>query len=86
MEQYADIPVPPGRGRSGRGGGGLRGFLRGQSYLLSSEQIIDNPVPRIARTTTRNWNVKKTETNHVLGGNLEGDGFHHADMECQRSA
>ena len=47
-EQNADIPVPPGRGGSGRGGGGLRGFLflPGQSYSLSSEQIIDNPVPR----------------------------------------
>ena len=27
-------------------GGGLRGFLPGESYSLSSEQIIDNPVPR----------------------------------------
>ena len=36
-------PVPRGRGSSG--GGRLQGFLPGQSYSLSSEQIVDNPVP-----------------------------------------
>ena len=28
------------------GGGGLPGFLPGQSYSFTAEQIIDNPVPR----------------------------------------
>ena len=34
-----------------RGGriGGLLGFLPGQSYSLSAEQIVDNPVPRFRR-------------------------------------
>ena len=29
--------------------GGLPGFLQGQSYSLSAEQIVDNPVPRFRR-------------------------------------
>ena len=29
--------------------GGLPGFLPGQSYSLSAEQIVDNPVPRFRR-------------------------------------
>ena len=35
------------RGLCGRGGGGLHGFLPGQSYSLSSEHIVDNPVHRV---------------------------------------
>ena len=33
----------------GGGIGGLPGFLPGQSYSLSAEQIVDNPVPRFRR-------------------------------------
>ena len=41
-EQNVDIPVV---GVSGAGGG-LSGFLPGQSYSFTAEQIVDNPVPR----------------------------------------
>ena len=40
-EQNVDIPVVGGRGA----GGGLSGFLPGQSYFFTAEQIVDNPVP-----------------------------------------
>ena len=43
VEHIVNIPVPCGRGGSVGGGGG---GLQGQSYSLSSEQIVDNPVPR----------------------------------------
>ena len=33
----------------GGGSGGLPGFLPGQSYSLSADQIVDNPVPRFRR-------------------------------------
>ena len=33
----------------GGGSGGLPGFLPGQSYSLSAEQIVDNPIPRSRR-------------------------------------
>ena len=42
VEQNVDIPAVGGIGT----GGGPSGFLPGQSYSLSAEQIIDNPVPR----------------------------------------
>ena len=38
VEHTVNIPVPRGHGGSG---GGLHGFLPGQSYSLSSEQIVD---------------------------------------------
>ena len=33
----------------GRGIGGVPGFLTGNGYSLSAEQIVDNPVPRFRR-------------------------------------
>ena len=42
VEQNVDIPAV---GVSGTGGG-LSGFLPGQSYSMTAEQIVDNPVPR----------------------------------------
>ena len=41
-EQSVDIPVVGGSGA----GGGLSGFLSGQYYSVTAEQIVDNPVPR----------------------------------------
>ena len=41
-EQNVDIPVVGGSGT----GGSLSGFLPGQHYSLTAEQIVDNPVPR----------------------------------------
>ena len=41
-EQNVDIPVVGGSGA----GGGLSGFVPGQAYSLSAEQIVDYPVPR----------------------------------------
>ena len=41
-EQSVDIPAVGGSGT----GGGLSGFLPGQSYSMTAEQIVDNPVPR----------------------------------------
>ena len=41
-EQYVGIPVVSGSGT----GGGLSGFLPGQSYPMTAERIVDNPVPR----------------------------------------
>ena len=41
-EQNDGIPVVGGSGA----GGGLSGFLLGQSYSFTAEQIVDNPVPR----------------------------------------
>ena len=41
-EQNVDIPVVGGSGT----GGSLSGFLPGQSYSMTAEQIVDNPVPR----------------------------------------
>ena len=41
VERNVDIPVV-GSGA----GGGLSGFLPGQSYSVTAEQIVDNPVPR----------------------------------------
>ena len=43
MEQNDGIPVVGGSGA----GGGLFGFLAGQSYSFTAEQIVDNPVPRL---------------------------------------
>ena len=42
VEQNDGIPVVGGSGT----GGGLSGFLPGQSYSMTAEQIVDNPVPR----------------------------------------
>ena len=42
VEQNVGIPVVGGSGA----GGGLSGFLPGQSYSFSAEQIVDNPLPR----------------------------------------
>ena len=42
MEQNDGVPVVGGSGA----GGGLSGFLPGQSYSFTAEQIVDNPVPR----------------------------------------
>ena len=42
LEHNADIPVVGGSGA----GGGLSGFLPGQHYYMTAEQIVDNPVPR----------------------------------------
>ena len=41
MEQNDGIPVVGGSGA----GGGFSGFLPGQSYSFTAEQIVDNPVP-----------------------------------------
>ena len=41
-EQHVDIPVVGGSGA----GGGLSGFLPGQHFSVTAEQIVDNPVPR----------------------------------------
>ena len=41
VEQNVDIPAVGGGGT----GGGLPGFLPGQYYFLTAEQIVDNPVP-----------------------------------------
>ena len=41
-EQNVDIPVVGGSGT----GGGLSGFLPGQNYSMTAEQIVDNAVPR----------------------------------------
>ena len=41
-EQNVDIPVVGGSGT----GGSLSGFLPGQHYSMTAEQIVDNPVPR----------------------------------------
>ena len=42
MEQKVDIPAVGGSGT----GGDLSGFLPGQNYSMTAEQIVDNPVPR----------------------------------------
>ena len=42
VEQNVDIPAVVGGGT----GGGLSGFLPGQNYSMTAEQIVDNPVPR----------------------------------------
>ena len=42
VEQDVDIPAVGGSGT----GGGLSGFLPGQRYSMTAEQIVDNPVPR----------------------------------------
>ena len=42
VEQNVDIPAVGGSGT----GGGLSGFLPGQIYSMTAEQIVDNPVPR----------------------------------------
>ena len=42
MVQIADIPAL----RGPVGTRGLRGFLPGQAYSLTAEQIVDNPFPR----------------------------------------
>ena len=42
MEQNVDIPAVGGCGA----GGGLSGFLPGQNYSMTVDQIVDNPVPR----------------------------------------
>ena len=41
VELNVDIPAVGGSGT----GGGLSGFLPGQSYSMTAEQIVDNPVP-----------------------------------------
>ena len=41
-EDNVDIPAGGGSGT----GGGLSGFLPGQNYSMTAEQIVDNPVPR----------------------------------------
>ena len=43
VEQNVDIPAVGG---SGNWVEGLSGFLPGQSYSMTAEQIVDNPVPR----------------------------------------
>ena len=42
VEQNVDIPAVGGSGT----GGGLSGFLHGQNYSMTAEQIVDNPVLR----------------------------------------
>ena len=42
LELNVDIPVVGGSGA----GGGLHGFLPGQNYSMTAEQIVANPVPR----------------------------------------
>ena len=42
VEQNVDIPAVGGSGTSG----GLSGFLPGQNYSMTGEQIVDKPVPR----------------------------------------
>ena len=42
VEQNVDISVVGGGGA----GGGLSGFLPGQNYSMTAEQIVDNPVPQ----------------------------------------
>ena len=42
VEQNVDIPAVGGCGT----GGGLSGFLPGQNYSMTAEQIVDNPVPQ----------------------------------------
>ena len=42
LELNVDIPVVGGCGA----GGGLHGFLPGQNYSVTAEQIVDNTVPR----------------------------------------
>ena len=42
VEQNVDIPAVGGSGT----GGGLSGFLPGQNYSMTAEQIVDNPVPQ----------------------------------------
>ena len=42
VEQNVDSPAVGGSGT----GGGLSGFLPGQNYSMTAEQIVDNPVPR----------------------------------------
>ena len=42
VEQKVGIPVVGGSGA----GGGFSGFLPGQNYSMTAEQIVDNPVPR----------------------------------------
>ena len=42
VEQNVGIPAVGGGGT----GAGLPGFLPGQNYSMTSEQIVDNPVPR----------------------------------------
>ena len=42
VEQNVDIPAVGGSGT----GEGLSGFLPGQNYSMTAEQIVDNPVPR----------------------------------------
>ena len=42
LELNVDIPVVGGSGA----GGGLHGFLPGQNYSMTAEQIVDNAVPR----------------------------------------
>ena len=42
VEQNVDIPAVCGSGT----GGGVSGFLPGQNYSMTAEQIVDNPVPR----------------------------------------
>ena len=42
VEQNVDIQAVGGGGA----GGGLSGFLPGQYYSMTAEQIVDNPVPR----------------------------------------
>ena len=42
VEQNVDIPAVGGCGT----GGGLSGFLPGQNYSMTAEQIVDNQVPR----------------------------------------
>ena len=43
MEHNVGIPVVGGSGA----GGGLSGFLPGQSYSFITKKIVDNPVPRL---------------------------------------
>ena len=45
VEQNVDIPAVGGSGT----GGGLSGFLPGQRYSMTAEQIVDTPVPRDSR-------------------------------------
>ena len=47
VEQNVDIPAVGGSGT----GGGLSGFLPGQNYSMTAEQIVDNPVPRPGGTS-----------------------------------
>ena len=43
VEQNVDIPAVGGGGT----GGGLSGFLPGQNYSMTAEQIVDNPARRL---------------------------------------